>query len=196
MIYVYKILKLIGLATAIICIENCNPSDENIIKGGIQQHDFEATKATVIQGSMKVNKLKTKDLMIQGSAKIGPKGGIVDGDLHVQGKLDAKNLKVNGNTIIESDANIEKSEFNNSVEIYNLGKIGETTIKGDLLIRNKKLIIKKGITVEGLVIFTGDKGKVSVEGVRENISLKKGIKNGEIEKDVQDNASSEQPIKF
>jgi hypothetical protein len=189
-----KILCIIGLLAAISCLENCSQIDENIIPGSINKNSFSATEATTIQGSMKVNQLKTRDLTVQGSAKFGPKAGKVDGDLVVQGKLEAKNLEVSGNTTVQGSAELEGSTFKGSLELSSLSKIGTTTIHGDLLVRGKKLIIKSGLTVKGVVIFMNEPGEISVEGPKENIHLDKGIRNGKME--TTTDSSSEPPIHF
>jgi cytoskeletal protein CcmA (bactofilin family) len=190
-----KILPIIGLLIGVSCLENCNHIDENVIKGSLSRNSYSTTDTTtIVQGSMTVTELKVKDLMVQGKAKIGPKTSLVDGDLTVQGPLDAKNLKVTGSTTIQGQANIENSQFNGVLDISGPAKIGTTVIEGDLLIQSKKLVIKSGLTVKGAVRFTNEPGVVSFEGPKENIRLEKNIKNGKMEETTP--ATDETPIHF
>ncbi len=174
-----KLVKILFITTCLsILFAACNDSNERVIKGSYKKDKLESKEPLTIQGSLEVNELKVKKLTVQGSAKIlGNRSNMVDGDLLVQGELEASNLTVNGKTKIQGDANVDgNSHFKKSFIVKGVATFTNTTVDGDVEVESKKIVLKNGVTINGFIKFINGSGMVSIEG--NSIHLINGIING------------------
>jgi cytoskeletal protein CcmA (bactofilin family) len=174
-----KLVKVLFTTTCLsILFAACNDSNEKVIKGSYKKDKLESKEPLTIQGSLEVNELKVKKLTVQGYAKIlGNRSNMVDGDLLVQGELEASNLTVNGKTKIQGDANVDgNSHFKKSFIVKGVATFTNTTVDGDVEVESKKIVLKNGVTINGFIKFINGSGMVSIEG--NSIHLINGIING------------------
>lgn len=184
-----KILLPIFAASSLFFLPSCSTGGQRVISGSVDKNDINEERDLIIQGSLTVRNLATRDLMVQGSARVLRGNSVVDGRLLIQGTLTAEKLTVNDGAEVQGTANLTECAFKKNLTLTE-GELDRTTVDGDLIVKKKIVTLKSGVTITGKISFEEGPGVVRIASGASNIHILQGIENGAAQTSSSNGGSS------
>lgn len=160
------------------CTNGCTPSNRAVINASVKGVHQKGGQNLTINGSLDAPQIAVKNLVVNGSAELGPEPSFINGTLQINGSLEGSSLDVKEDAQINGHATIKNSHFWGDLEINGSADLEDTIVEGNVLI-SKKIVLRNNVTIKGRLEFIEEPGVAIIRG--QDIHILQGIVNGRAE---------------